>query len=225
MQLRLRVHMPYEQNIAELQEKKCEVVQKKMSSSGLLHLLGQNAYRGPGTTGTDKITTHAYGPLYEKLFTPLRDSAKRVLEIGVHTGASVLAFAEFFVNAEVDGIDINMRDLRFGTVHPRIRYHIVDGTRPEAAQRVRKSSADLFDVIVEDASHLPEHQVASLDVFGPLLAPGGVYVIEDIGDVTVRPRLEAVAARHGLVGPEWHDLRAVSGQFDDVVAVFRRETQ
>ena len=37
-----------------------------------------------------------------------------------------------------------------------------------------------FDLIVEDGSHLPDHQVASLDAFAPFLKHTGVYVLEDI---------------------------------------------
>jgi predicted O-methyltransferase YrrM len=177
--------------------------------------LGKYARRNGLLAGTDKTTTHAYGPLYDALFGPYRERARRVLEIGVHTGASVLAFADFFVNATIDGVDIDYRDLKFGINHPRIAYYLLDGTSPDTAAKLGGS----YDVIVEDASHRPDHQVASLDAFAPRLSPGGVYVIEDIGDVGVRPRLEETAARHGLA-MEWHDLRGVKGQFDDVVAVF-----
>jgi predicted O-methyltransferase YrrM len=178
--------------------------------------LDKYAYSKDCLTGTDKTTTHAYGPLYDVLFAPYRETARRVLEIGVQTGASVLAFADYFANADIDGIDIDFKPLKYGIGHPRITYYLLDGTSPAAAKKLGKQ----YDIIVEDASHLPEHQVVTLDLFAPSLSPGGVYVIEDIATEAVKPRLAEVAARHGLV-MEWHDTRHVKGQFDDIVAVFR----
>jgi predicted O-methyltransferase YrrM len=57
-------------------------------------------------SGTDKTTSHSYGELYSELFAPIRTSAKRVLEIGVYSGASVAALADYFEGAEVEGIDL-----------------------------------------------------------------------------------------------------------------------
>ena len=179
--------------------------------------LNKYAYTDACLIGTDKTTTHAYGPLYDVMFAPYREKAKRVLEIGVHTGASVLAFADYFVNADIDGIDINYEPLKYGVGHPRITYYLMDGTSPVAAKKLGKQ----YDIIVEDASHLPHHQLATLDIFAPYLSPGGVYVIEDIGMENIKPHLAEVAVRHGLV-MEWHDMRHIKGQFDDIVAVFRK---
>jgi hypothetical protein len=37
-----------------------------------------------------------------------------------------------------------------------------------------------FDIIVDDGSHVAEHQEISLRTLTPFMAPGGVYFIEDI---------------------------------------------
>jgi predicted O-methyltransferase YrrM len=187
----------------------------------MVEALGRYATRN-NATGTDKTTSHSYGELYTRLFAPYRTSAKRVLEIGVYSGASVLAFADFFQGAFIDGIDVTLQNVTFGLGHPRIAYHEVDGTSPDAL--VKLGSSVVYDVILDDASHQPDHQVASLDVFAPTLSAGGIYVIEDIDGAhapDLYGRLGLVSARHGLT-MEWHDLRSVKGQFDDVVAVFRK---
>ena len=169
--------------------------------------------------GTDKTTSHAYGDLYDAVFEPYR-GCKRVLEIGVYSGASVLAFADFFEDAHVDGIDITLAKVKFGRDHPRVSFHRIDGTSADAPLML----GHVYDVILDDASHTPEHQVRTLLVFADSLALGGVFVIEDI-DATRHPGLKdalaAAAAQKGLQ-MEWHDLRHIKGQHDDVVAVFRR---
>lgn len=186
----------------------------------LRDILGRYEARD-NAAGTDKACWHSYGPLYEQLLAPYRESARDVLEIGVYSGASVAAWADYFEDARVDGADIDLTRLKFGVDHPRIRYHLVDCTLPDAPERL---GGKRYDVIVEDASHLPDHQVATADIFAPHIGPGGIYVLEDIAGQhapRVRQGLEAVALKHGLQ-LEWHDLRHLNGVFDDIVAVLRR---
>ena len=35
-------------------------------------------------------------------------------------------------------------------------------------------------VIIDDGSHLPSHQLLSLETLWPALAPGGLYIVEDV---------------------------------------------
>ena len=178
--------------------------------------------------GTDKTTSHAYGPLYSKLFEPYRDSAQAVMEIGVYSGASVVAMADFFVNAKITGIDITLDRIKFGQTHPRVNFRRLDGTHPDAPAELilPGGGGEGWDIILDDASHKPTDQVQAFRVWGPHIAPGGIFVIEDIDgrySAEVRSGLEAAATELGSFGPvEWYDLRSIKGQFDDIVAVIRR---
>lgn len=172
-------------------------------------------------TGTDKTTSHAYGPLYSQVFAPLRERAKRVLEIGVYSGASVLAMADFFQNAKVMGIDITLDNIKFAKDHPRVSFRLLDGTRPDTPRIL----GGTWDIILDDASHRYEDQLNSFEIFAPFMRQGGVYIIEDIdGRVEaqlngLKEGLQTVATRFGFQKFEWHDLREQKGQFDDIVAV------
>jgi predicted O-methyltransferase YrrM len=184
--------------------------------------------------GTDKNTSHSYGELYEALFAPRRDSVRAVLELGVYSGASAVVWAEYFASAVVVGADITLARVRFGADHPRIRFVQTDATVAAAVAATRAAAAELgvapspgYDVILDDASHDPRHQVASAELFVPSLAPGGIYVIEDIAEDTaafVRSNLARVAAEHGLAFA-WHDLRDKKRRFDDIVAVLERPAE
>ena len=57
-------------------------------------------------TKTDKNTTHSYIPLYEKLLSNKRLTAKNVLEIGVNEGGSIKLWHDYFTNATIYGLDI-----------------------------------------------------------------------------------------------------------------------
>lgn len=170
--------------------------------------------------GTDKNSTHSYGDLYELLFTPIKDKVKNLLEIGVYSGASVQVWSEYFPHAHIDGVDITLANLKFGIDNPRITFHQADGTIEETAKMLNQK----YDVIIDDGSHYPEHQISSFEVFAPYLEPGGIYVIEDINEVhaeKVKSNTHEIAKKNGLK-MEWHDLREKKGRFDDIVATFTK---
>jgi predicted O-methyltransferase YrrM len=188
-------------------------------------------------TGTDKTTSHSYGELYTTLFAPLRERARNILEIGVYSGASVLAMADYFTRAHVVGIDITLKRITFGLDHPRITYLLGNATQPTTATRASAAASAAasgatvaFDLILDDGSHQVEDQLVSLKIFAPHLnVDGGKYVIEDIAGngVDVDKLRDTFAAAAAACEPPlsmtgWHDRRAIKQQFDDIVAVFER---
>jgi predicted O-methyltransferase YrrM len=133
-----------------------------------------------------KTNAHAYYPLYADYLNHRRKSVKKVLEIGVYTGYSMLMWREYFPNAEIVGVDIslehswmgkNAKDVCKGK--DRITLIEADGTKKEVAKRVGEEFGE-FDVIVDDGSHHPTDQILSLIYFLPYLKLDGLYVIEDI---------------------------------------------
>jgi predicted O-methyltransferase YrrM len=56
------------------------------------------------------------------------------------------------------------------------------GSSPSIQQKLDEATRDgvLFDVILDDASHNPEHQVEVIRTALPFLNPGGLLIIEDI---------------------------------------------
>lgn len=189
-----------------------------MPEPSLLQLLKQYGSAHTGE-GTDKNCTHCYGPFYENLFEPFRTSVTSVLEIGACAGAFCLVCAEYFPNASVDGIDKTLQYIAFGKSNDRIKYHQIDATLKNAPCLLNHAR---YDIIIDDGSHHPPHQLDTLDIFAPYIRPGGVYVIEDIqtGD-TIKDQLSRIAEEHGLI-MSWHDLSHVNSRYDDVLAVFRR---
>lgn len=169
--------------------------------------------------GTDKAVVHCYGELYDRLLGgELRRRARAVVEAGVASGASLVALAEFFPGAQVTGIDVDVSRVRFA--HPRVAVREADCTTPAALELFGPGAA--FDLVLDDASHRPNDQVALLRLFGPRLAPGGMVVVESVDGrfyEEARARLDAQAAALGLAA-QWHDMRHATGRFDDVVAVF-----
>jgi len=168
--------------------------------------------------GTDKNTCHSYLPVYKSVLEPLRDKPLRLLEIGVMTGASLRAWDEYFTHPDKDihGADIRPDWLKYEVKN----YHVVDATRPSALNELPGE----WDVVIDDASHIPEHQMQSLNVFGPKVKPGGYYIIEDIVSLDVAQELYGAGDKLGF-DVTLHDLRPIKNRFDDIMLVLKKKVE
>lgn len=179
-------------------------------ASSLASILARHAASAEGTCdGTDKDTTHSYAAVYEQLFEPIRGEVAHVVELGVDSGASLVAWAEYFRNARVSGIDLTLANARF--THPRVSMWQADATQPPP------STFGEVDIVIDDASHRLEDQLSALVFWGPRARR--MMVIEDVAAPSFEA-FEHVAAKLGL-RMEAHDLRDQTGRFDDVLLVFR----
>jgi len=130
-----------------------------------------------------------YAPYYDELLSPRRNDIKLVLEVGIGSlasmkdsisragwttyqpGASLAMWRDYFPNAVIHGLDTDIDTLFVAT---RIRTHWGDS---------RLWTSDLrFDLIIDDGNHNVEAQLETRDNLLPLLAPGGIYITEDIID-------------------------------------------
>ena len=151
---------------------------------------------------TDKVPSiyHNYTPYYHELFGDRRQEVRRVLEIGIGypetmmwgptegyvIGASLYMWRDYFPNAEIVVLDNKLDKLetfhRANRDSGRFIELLCDQSVASDLQRVAEtlSWGQQFDLIVDDGSHVAEHQVLSAKLLYSLLAPGGVYVIEDV---------------------------------------------
>lgn len=170
-------------------------------------------------TGSDKGTTHRYWEVYDVHLGRLRDSARRVLEIGTLHGESLRVWLEAFPNAEVVGMDVAPNPVR----HERLTFVLGDAYTPEAV----RGWGDSFDVIIDDGPHTLESMLFVARHWSPRLSPGGVLVIEDIPDVSWVPKIAEAVPDH-LRRFCWAvDRRWLPGlpQTDDVLFVIDRASE
>jgi len=131
--------------------------------------------------GTDKWT-HGYIPFYQKHFVPFRRKQFNLLEIGIGTvgprggGDSLRMWQEYFPYARIWGLDILDK-----AAHADKRINILQGSQndPDFLRSVA-TQIGRIDIIIDDGSHVNEHVLTSFATLFPLLAPGGLYVIEDM---------------------------------------------
>ena len=127
--------------------------------------------------GTDKASnSNDYLSFYARYLEPIRQSATRVLEIGVLDGASLRTWSDYFPNATIVGADINEATRRYAS--SRISIEIADQSKDADLRRL--AALGPFDLIVDDGSHFWRHQVRTFQVLAGAVRSGGFYVLEDL---------------------------------------------
>jgi hypothetical protein len=126
---------------------------------------------------TDKAEGHHYTEVYEYFLCPIKYSAKKVLEIGIETGASLKMWADYFPGATIYGIDIADKS-RLNS--KTIRTFVADQADRKRLQACLDASGGDFDFIVDDGGHSMEQQQVSFGFLFSQVRPGGYYIVEDL---------------------------------------------
>lgn len=129
--------------------------------------------------GTDKASSGmGYLERYEQYLAPIRNNHVTVLEIGVYNGASLGLWSEYFSNnkTRIYGLDV-MDKAQYDS--KRVKTVIgSQSSRPDLRRLVKR--VPHFDLIIDDGGHTMKQQQVSLGFLFWYLAPGGLYVIEDL---------------------------------------------
>ena len=127
--------------------------------------------------GTDKITHHGYHRYYPRYLDYYRSMpGGSMIEIGIDRQKSLNMWLEYFPNAFIYGIDIVV-----AASGPRHKIFKTDQSNMIELENIVNNITHPVFFIIDDGSHVPEHQTASFNyLFSKKLMPGGVYIIEDI---------------------------------------------
>jgi hypothetical protein len=171
----------------------------------------------PDVYDTDKFSRapwavqwHSYGPFYDAAFTPRRETITSICEIGIQTGGSLRLWRDYFPNARVMGVDLRSYPL---SLCPGCELLSFDAY--SMAEWHRHLPGERFDLLIDDGSHHPAHQLWCARALPALLRPGGLLIIEDA------TRTTAAAIRSLGIDAELHDGIATSGMPDDVLLAIR----
>ncbi len=158
------------------------------SNSKLTELM--NLY---GSDKGGKNNHHNYSDFYSELFFNERKNIKNFLEIGLGTNdvnmpsnmgekgvplASLKAWRDYFVNANIYGADIDEKILKNDE---RIKTFYVDQTDPKTISLLFKNiGIRKFDIILEDGLHEYNANICFFENSIDFLSDSGIYIIEDV---------------------------------------------
>ena len=110
-------------------------------------------------SNSDKISHHGYHRFYPWFLKHLRDEDINLLEIGIDENESLKLWKGYFNNVNLHGIDIDEKEFD----NTEVTLHKVDQSNAlELDQFVANIGID-FDVIIDDGSHVPEHQILTIN--------------------------------------------------------------
>ncbi|MDR1309096.1 MAG: class I SAM-dependent methyltransferase [Deltaproteobacteria bacterium] len=148
-------------------------------------LLGSDVLDSIGLRhGTDKSSgqgRHDYLRKYEFFLRPFRDTEFTLLELGVYKGASLRTWSEYFAKADIVGVDIEPQSTEFDA--GRARIVIGDLSKTDFLESLAPLNPK---IVIDDASHWWPDQLRALFALYPGLAPGSIYVLEDV-DTSFEP--------------------------------------
>jgi hypothetical protein len=119
-----------------------------------------------------------YFPIYERHFRRFRWQHPTVLEIGVSHGGSLDMWSDYFgPGSQIVGVDIEERCRELE--RPGIAIRVGDQGDPAFLDELT-AEFGTFDIVIDDGSHQPVHQITSLQHLWPSVTDGGVYLVEDL---------------------------------------------
>lgn len=135
---------------------------------------------------TDKYI-YGYTTVYADLFEKMRNEPIKILEIGICDGCSLRTWEQYFLNADIYGIDAAeagcmhtsgdfIRSLNIGRMHT----FIADQNDRNQLQAAMNYFNTKFDIILDDGHHFQSPQQVSWGFLWDYLKGGGIYIIEDI---------------------------------------------
>lgn len=122
---------------------------------------------------TDKAYLHNFCNDYEKL---LRKDVKTLWEIGILDGASLRMWSEYYPNAKIIGYDIE--DKSSLSFNDNVSVKLLDQSNKSQLSELAKQTD--IDIIVDDGSHITQHQILTFEMLFNCLKSGGQYVLEDL---------------------------------------------
>lgn len=167
---------------------------------------------------TDKDTWHSYLGVYETLFESIRDSATRIMEIGVCEGGSIDMWSKYFTNAEIYGADIDLTRIHYKFTDPRIKLYNKNAYDQAFVDSLEEQS---FDAIIDDGPHTLESMIQFVKLYPKLLKPDGLLIIEDVQSADWIPEILKNLPKHMIQSSVIFDRRHLKGRYDDIQIVCR----
>jgi len=121
-----------------------------------------------------------------------RDSASHILEVGINQGGSIKLWKDFFQNATIHALDVEIGWLRptaFAVGDPRISVHVTDAYNETWFRSTFLDTGIRFDMMLDDGPHTLESMQQFIRLHSQVMKPDGILIIEDVQSSDWLPHL------------------------------------
>lgn len=169
---------------------------------------------------TDKGCCHSYTDYYDSLFEKYIDKPVKILEVGIFRGASLYLWDNYFKHKDtkIYGLDIQ------NTIYPELiklytdRVNITTGKDCYIEENIPEDvKNEKWDIIIDDGSHVLQHQLDFYKIYEKFLSEDGILIIEDVQSVE---NLDIITNTYTDLTQI--DLRKNKDRYDDLLAVLIR---
>ena len=192
---------------------------------------------------TDKTFRHGYHWLYGRWFQQYKFKENlAILEIGSQTGESAQAWTEYFgPNTYVDMITYGGKGDHLKFNNPTVEckrgntgedeegndagqcghihtFYCDQSDAEKLEKEVIAERPEGWDIVIDDGSHVPAHNIISFEVLWKNVRPGGIYVVEDI-ETSYYPKsnIYGYGYEAGILAPSPLNALSRFRQYADVI--------
>lgn len=130
---------------------------------------------------TDKHFGHDYfNQLYEFEFSKIKETARKIVELGVYEGQSINIWREYFKNAKIIGIDCELYRARIDNNDRVELFDIRVGVNNDELLKKFSEDHNDIDLFIDDGSHTMKDQQIVLGIIFKSIKSGGMFILEDL---------------------------------------------
>lgn len=144
---------------------------------GVIHPTDKSPYNM-----NNNLHKHPYSAIYNLLFSPIRNNPIKLGEVGILDNMSMICWRNYFPNAVLYGyewFDSRLQKAIDDNL-PNVEYVKMNVESEQSIKAALSSSEGKFDILIDDSTHIFEHQIKLINVGHKYVKSGGYMIVEDI---------------------------------------------
>ena len=123
-----------------------------------------------------------YTSFYNLILNHFKNKKCFIAEIGIEKNASTKMWRKYFKKAKIDCFEIDQHKINLAHRDnlKDVRYFYIDVSDKKIINEQFKKTKKKYDIIIDDSTHIFDHQINIILGAYKFLNPGGIMIIEDI---------------------------------------------
>jgi len=133
-------------------------------------------------SGGQVVHRHPYTAVYDLLFGARRHEPLVLGELGILDNMSMHVWRKYFLAATLFGFEISPNKIAAAraAMLPNTHYALADVKDRASLFFALNEIRTLFDILIDDSTHLFEDQLTFIEVGAGFMKPGGMLIVEDV---------------------------------------------